>query len=586
MAQAGRLHQSESASKTLDASGKVLQPSPMKKTIFIAAAILVVLVAAALYFLKGSIGPMDAAVLAPEDTVLFVNLNNLPRTAVRWRGTALAKIASEPEMAAFLEKPLARIWANPGVSEAGDILGALKPTALFIAVTNVSANKADALVGFQYWGGRKEFDSAVARMRRQLPAGTVPPVAGNYAGGEILSSQHGTIRVVTATHGRWGFVATSEELVKGAIDRVAGANPGLTGNARFKAVKARMVPDPEFLFFLETGKVIDALLAVGKSMGAEPIPSQVEGLRATEAVGISLKLDGGLQRETMFALCPSVKAGGTLARKPLRFTSADTAFYCNFLGRFDALSTLIEKAKNAAAATSGKAAPQNSELPALAKLAAEAFGPESGIIASWPAGKMAPAPLLAVEVRDAAKAGEFLKKALAFFPDAQITEEDGLKLYSFPSLSNPLATPALAQADGFLLLGLDAANVAGAAHAAGKAPTLESSPAFAGAVSAYNGAGELFAFVDTRMLFERAYTALRPVIIFGAAVMPGFTEWVDPAKLPQTDAVARHLPPIILSQRKVNDGILIESSGPITMGQAVFAITAGTVLSKAPTVLH
>ena len=564
----------------------MLHPFPMKKMIFIVAAVFVLLAAAALYYLKGSIGPLDAAVLAPEDTVLFVNLNNLPRTAIRWQATALAKIAAAPEMAAFLERPLTRLRSNAGVSESGSILGSLKPSALFVAVANVSPAKADVLVGFQYWGGRKDFDAAVARLRRELPASAIAPSKADHAGDEIRSSQHGALRIVSATHGHWGFVSTNEERVKGALDRVSGSAPGLTGNAKFQAVKAHLATDSDFLVFLQTGSAIDALLAVGKSMGAEAIPSQVENLRKTEALGISLKLEGALQKEAIFALHPGAQPDGKLARKPLRFTSPETGFYCDFLGRFDALSALIEKAKNSPAAESLAAAPQTSEIPVLAKLAAEAFGPENGIIASWPAGKMAPNPLFAVEVRDAAKANEFIQKVISLFPDTLTTEEGSTKLYSFPSISNPLATPTLAQTDGFLLLGVDADSVASAAHGAGKSPTLESAPAFAGAVSAYNGAGELFAYVDTRMLFDRAYTSLRPVIIFGSAVMPGFTDWIDPSKLPQTDTVARHLPPIILSQRKVNDGILIESSGPITMGQAVFAVAAGTVLAKGPALMR
>ena len=555
----------------------------MKKTIFIVAAVVVLMVVAAVYYLRGTVGPLDAAVLAPEETVLFLNLNNLPRTAMRWRGSALAKIAAEPEMAAFLEKPLARLGAHSGVNESGTILGAIKPTALFIAVANVSPGNADVLVGLQYWGGHKDFNDAVARMRSELPRPTASPVAADHAGDEIVSTQHGAFRVVSASHGRWGFVSTNEELVKGALDRVSGTSLGLTGNAKFKAVKAHLLPDPDFLLFLETSKAIDALLAVGKAMGAEPIPSQVDKLRETEAVGISLKLEGGLQREAIFALRHSAHPVGKLARKPLRFTSEETGFYCDFLGRYDALGALIERAQGAPATVPGSPVTQGSELPVLAKLAGEAYGPESGIVASWPAGKMAPSPLLAIEVRNEAKAGEFLQKLSTLIPDTQITDEGGIKMYSFPSLSLPLASPTLAQTDGFLLLGVDADTVASAARLAGKpsaVPTLESSPAFVGAVPAYNGASELFAFVDTRMFFQRAYTSLRPVIIFGAAVMPGFTEWVDPSKLPQTEVVARHLPPMILSERNLNDGILIESSGPITMGQAVAGIVAGSVLSK------
>lgn len=569
--------------KTLDAVGKVMQPLPMKNKSLIAAgtaAVLAVLaVLAAIFYLKGTLGPSDAAAFAPDGTVLFINLPNLPRTAARWQGTALAKIAAEPGMKAFLEKPLARILSHSGGSEAGGILCALKPTNLFVAVANISPVHADVIVGFQYGGGHQAFDDAVARMRRELPASGPVPAAGQiHNEGNILTTQHGTHTICSATRGRWGFVSTDADQIRGALDRLSGAKPGLSANPRFRAVKSHMMADPDFLLFLETGKALDALLAVGKSMGAEAIPSQIECLRATEAVGAAFMFDGELQRDVIFALRPGAGRDAKLARKPLRFTTADTAFFGDFAAGFDGLAALVTSAK---CAGSG-----NAEISALAGLADAAFGPECGLVGSWPAGQMAPAPLLAVEVRDPAKASEFVQKVLALFPEAIRVEDEGVQIYSLPSMSNPLASPTFAQTDGFLLLGLDASTVASAAKESGATPTLEASPAFSAAAPAYSRAGELFAFVDTRTIFERAYTALRPVIIFGAAVMPGATDWIDPAKLPQTDEVARHLVPIVLSEQRLNDGILIESSGPFTLNQVAFAVSAAAILSRGPSLLR
>jgi hypothetical protein len=76
------------------------------------------------------------------------------------------------------------------------------------------------------------------------------------------------------------------------------------------------------------------------------------------------------------------------------------------------------------------------------------------------------------------------------------------------------------------------------------------------------------------MLFERAYTAVRPVILFGALVMPGMAETIDTTKLPQTDTIAKHLPPIILSQQCTAEGVLFESSGPVTVSQILLGLAA------------
>ena len=85
-------------------------------------------------------------------------------------------------------------------------------------------------------------------------------------------------------------------------------------------------------------------------------------------------------------------------------------------------------------------------------------------------------------------------------------------------------------------------------------------------------------FVDTRSVFERAYTTLRPVILFGAQVMPGVGGMIDTTKLPQTGSIARHLPPVIFSQQRLEDGVLLESSGPLTISQLAVAAAAGGLL--------
>jgi hypothetical protein len=541
----------------------------MIKKLSIAAAVVAVLVLVAVLLFRRVSGPSDAAQLVPEDTVFFASFVDLPRSFLRWQGTCLARIGKEPEVKAFLEKPLSKLMSSGGADETGKILIGLKPGRLFVAVTGVTTERLDAMVGFQYWGGRKDFDDAVARMRRELPPGQT--TSETHGGEEILCSQHGKFAVFTATHGRWGFVSTSGDLIRSALDRAAGnhGTPALAANPRFLEVSKRMLGAPDFAFFLQPQKAIDVLLETGRSLGAESVPEQVEALRSTEAVGGSLKLDGELQRDAVFVLRKSPKPADTLTHKTVRFTSADTIVFVDFLARFAGSSALVEKAL-------AGTAPQSSVVE-LAELATEACGPECAIVVNWGTGQMAPSGVLAVEIRDQAKASDALKKLISLFPETRIAEEDGVKLYSIPSVSNPLVSPTLTLTDQFLILGIDAASVSKAAHSDGA--SLEGLPAFAAAVPAYRSANELFAFIDTRSLFERAYAALRPVILFGAQVMPGAADMVDTGKLPQTETIARHLPPVILSQQRLEEGVLLESSGPVTVSQLAIAAAAGGVLS-------
>lgn len=540
----------------------------MIKKLSIAALVLVALIFVGIFVFKTVAGPSDAAALVPENTVFFASFVDLPRSLLRWQSSALARIAGEPEVKAFLEKPLSKLQSNQGAGEAGKILGGLKPGRIFLAVTGVTTDHVDAMVGFQYWGSRKEFDDAVARMRQEFPAGEI--TRENHQGDEIVCSRHGKFSVFSATHGRWAFVSTNGDLIRSALDRASGklTSSSLAASSRFQVVSKKMLTAPDFLFFLQPQKAIDVLLETGRSLGAESIPEQVEDLRATEAVGGSLKLDGELQRDALFILRKGTKSADVLTHKMARFTSPGTVVFVDFLARFSGISALLEKALSGAA-------PQSS-IVELADLASSACGPECAVVVNWEQGKMTPSGVLAVEIRDQAKADAALNKLMTFFPETRITSEDGIKLYSIPSVSNPLASPTLTFTDKFLIFGIDPASVSQAARSVG--PALEKLPDFAPALPAYKSANEVFAYVDTKSIFEQAYTALRPIILFGAQVMPSLGDMIDTGKLPRTETISRHLPPVILSQQRFEDGVFIESSGPVTVSQMAVAAAAGGVI--------
>ena len=62
---------------------------------------------------------------------------------------------------------------------------------------------------------------------------------------------------------------------------------------------------------------------------------------------------------------------------------------------------------------------------------------------------------------------------------------------------------------------------------------------------------------------------------------PNVGKVVDVNKLPDTETISRHLNPILYTNRQVADGMLIESSGPITLSQAVMLIAGGVGASYA-----
>lgn len=541
----------------------------MFKKLSAAACALAVLLLAAFLLFQRVAGPSDGARLLPAETLLYVSLNDLLRSAVRWQGTALAEIGAEPEVKAFLEKPLSKLQSDPGAGEAGGLLAGLKPTRMFLAVTAATAGRVDAAVGFQFWGGKSDFDRAVARLRKELSAGEGS--VENHAGDEIVETKHGRFSLFTAAHGRWGFLSNDVATLKSLLDRASGKSqgPSLSDSPDFQKAVGPMLAAPDLLFFARPSGAADVLLEAGRSMGAEAIPAQIDELRATQAVAGSWKLDGKLQRDAIFLLRPGSQPAESLGHKSVRFTGPDSVLYLDFLGSLAGLPMLLKEAL-----------PDRQDAAAeLAGLAAGAFGPEGAFIADWRPGQMTPSGIVALQIRDAAIAEDAVKRFITFFPEATVTEQDGVKLYSLPSVSNPFAAPTFTLTPEFLIAGINPEAVVQAAGAAG--PTIESQAAFLPALKTFQTANEAFAFLDTRMVFERAYTALRPVILFWAQVMPGASGFVDTAKLPRTETIARHLPPVIFSQQRLAEGVLIESSGPITVSQIAAGLAAGAA-SGAP----
>lgn len=108
------------------------------------------------------------------------------------------------------------------------------------------------------------------------------------------------------------------------------------------------------------------------------------------------------------------------------------------------------------------------------------------------------------------------------------------------------------------------------------ASQLASAPAFKAAEALVPKATQSFAFVDSALLYTRLDAALRPMLIMGAAFVPGIADAVDLGKLPAPELITKHLSPIVMSQVYQSDGYVTESVGPVSIYQAAFGIAAAS----------
>jgi hypothetical protein len=110
--------------------------------------------------------------------------------------------------------------------------------------------------------------------------------------------------------------------------------------------------------------------------------------------------------------------------------------------------------------------------------------------------------------------------------------------------------------------------------------TLRDAADFKDAMPAFQSANEAFGYIDTPTVFTRVYNSFVPVIRFGAAMMPDLKNRIDVSKLPKAESIAKHLPPIVLSQKRTTEGTLMESSGPVSLTQFLLLSTAGAMAAN------
>lgn len=553
----------------------------MKKVLTVLLAVIFV-VSVSVIWIWRNMGVSDAALLLPAETVALASLPDLPRSALRWPQTTLAKIGVEPEMKAFLEKPLQYLTKNQGGDVASSILWNLKPGRIFAAVVSVSAKEVGLLVGFQFWGGKAAHDAAIASLREELARGGKPAELTReiYEGTEITSSNHHGFTLYNASYGQWGFLSNNLPAIKDALDRAAGRKTEghLADSPRYRQVVSELSKDPDLLIYVQPQVALDTLVAIGQAMGAQANTAQLEQARKIEAVGAATKLDGADLRDTVFVLRPNPPDVGSLQHGPMKLTSSRTIAYFDFVMDFSQYANVA--ANPAVASFLSSRGVQDLRL---FQLFPEAFGPECSVNISWPGDKMKPEAFLAVQIKDQAKAEEALMSILALFPETTVTDEGPYRFYNFRALQTTLANPTITMAEGYVLVGIDPGDLSQAVASLKSNEPLDKSPAFASAIPAYKAANEVFGYVDVKTIFDRGFPMLRPVFIFGTALMPGASDIVDSTKLPQTETISKHLKPIVYAQTRKANGYLIESSGPITMNQAVLlGASAGASFFKPP----
>jgi len=562
----------------------------MKKTIFIILAILLAVTLLALVYLKRPVvlGDSRAAELVPGDTVALFQVTDIQRSRGRWKETAIYKIAHEPEVMTFLEKPKSKIPQNPEVQDKLDKVRQIEAKEAFVAVTAITDKVPKLVAGFDYKGKKADAEALIAdlkaKLKSQFPAGKSDIVKYNDV--EIETFQIDDTLIASCFKHHWFFVSDDLDLLKATMDRLDGkgdAKTSLRENAAYKTSLAKLPDGADAICFVQPKTISDRLGTIMAVSNPNFDAKQLDELKKIQAIAAGMKFDGEKIRDAVYMLKPGGVKQSALARNSLAFTSPETLFY--FATALDL--TGAPKLPNPALDTTGILAVLSALQSVMEQQGltyadfAASFGPELGTVVDWQSGAMQPSLLLSLDVKDGTKAQKFvevLTNGQAGFAAWAKQDIDGAHYYSMPQVSAgiiPLA-PVLALSDKALVFGLSLESVQKAVQDAKTGGNrLDKSNVFKTSADLVVQPTGGFGYIDSKALFEKIYGVASNALKMMAMFNPHANDYADLSKLPSTEAISKHLSPIVYSQSTDENGTLMESTGPVTFNQTLFGLGAG-----------
>ena len=547
--------------------------------------VLMVLIAALaavgiLYGLRRADRTPHAAVTAllPPGTIALAHFPDFHRTRDEWHQSDLYKLYQEPAVQDFLNKPLSRVPQSDTVSETVSDIEQLDLKDAFIAVTSIDNAEPHFAGGFRFHGSQSEAEKIVGRWRSQIVRDASAHESQDYEQHKIDIVGAAPNQIATVYDGQWLFASNDLAELKAVLDRADGRAPTtagssgggkltLEGDDTFHAAMKHMPASYALLFYLQpkalSGKLASLSNAIGTSAEQSAMLEQIRSICAAP------RFDKGKIRNVLFVGMPKAQSDQKLTRSSLALGSADTVLY---------LATLLNPGR--LAGIDQGSLPLGSWLQKVFDVATgagvsvddwkAAFDLELGSLADWPQSARWPSIITCLRVKDPIRANK-IANALTHAIDEDApwtkTEKNGVLYFYMQSPAALFAiTPTIALSNQLLIVGLDSASVESAISRSTKGSgALADSSAYKSAVRAAPAPTDAFIYVDTALLYSRLDAGLRPMLLMSAAFMPAISDYVDVGKLPPPEIVAKHLTPLVSSQRYDGDGYVTESTGPVTL---------------------
>lgn len=532
------------------------------------------------YFSKAT--KLQVAALLPRETILFAQVPDFNRTRDQWHRSDIYQLYREPAVQDFLRKPLARSPKTNTAQTISDI-ERLDAKDAFIALTSIANNNPILLAGFRFSGNQAVSEEIVSKwrasMQRQNASAKREKIAHRRYQIDVVSSPH--LNLATVYAGHWFFASNDVAQLKALLDRVD--KPGqdrqasLESDETYRDAVKHMPRDYALLVYLQPKDFAQKLATLRATLGQEIPADQRTLIEQIRSICGTIRFDTGKMHDLFFAAMPK-QSDAKLARSSEALGTTDTFLY---------FATLLNTRNFDALGQAAAVAPLAGWLQKFIRVTANsgittedwitAFDLELGTLADWSANARWPSVMATLPVKDPMRANKIATAVMAAADEDAAwtkTEKDGVTYLSMSGPANVFAImPTIALSDRLLIAGLDAASVEAAIkRSQSPTSTLAKSSTYQAAVRALPPPTESFAYIDMALLYGRLDATLRPLLFMGAAFVPAISERVDLGKLPPADVVAKHLGPIVFSQRYDGGGYVAESIGPVTVNEAAVVI--------------
>jgi hypothetical protein len=501
--------------------------------------------------------------LAPANSIFFVECRDFAETQKRFSAANLARILDEPSVKRFISYSSNNVPAP--CKEVAQGLAKLSPSSAFFS--SYTLNRDEWICGVHCSGDLRSWENRLAIPLATLLASRFRAFAESDQN-EFTLTQPAKGMLFGVRTGSWLLFSPKPVYLQDAIRRTNAVNSGLDTSELFNRCRNRVAEDADIYAFA-TG---DGLRLMER--GLKPFLPRTD----VSALIFTAKIEGSDIHDTVFAYCSHSPAPDDLDRKGLFLTSDKTLLYVATsldllelraaAGALSKESGIAETAKQYfdEVNRTGVEFSQLSDVVKGVEVILNRTGPEDSIVG-----------VFVVETKDGPRANEYLKMILEAEFSERYREQtlDGLPVYDFRNREGTNLVLGMVGQD--LIATTNEAAFVDAVKAIRDQKVGLPIPDPRHGNATWEGTAGLRLFVDTPTLFDRGYSMLRPVLVFGSALVPNLDRYLDPTMLPEAPEISSHLSPIMLNRRELPYGILDESTGSLTAYEVSLLAVAGAV---------